>query len=400
LTGRVDVAIVGAGPYGLSIATHLRAAGIDFRIFGAPMRTWIEHMPDGMLLKSDGFASNLSDPGGALTLERFCEEQGIPYDHKRIPVSLDTFRAYGLAFQKRLVPEVEETDAVSIERDDRGFQIHLADGRTALASQVVLAVGITHFANVPPQFCRLPPDLFSHSSAHKDVGRFRDAEVTVLGAGASAIDLAIALKDAGARVTVVARSPHLKFASPPEPSPSLWSSVRRPTSPMGPGWRSRFYSDGPGLFYHLPQSVRLAVVRKHLGPGAGWAARDRFDGRVPSLVGCEILKTDIVGDRVRLTLAGPDGQKDHQTQHVIAATGYRVDLRRLTFLSPQICSQLGEVNQAPRLSTVFESSVPGLFFVGLASASSFGPMMRFACGSDWTARRITPRLRQTNRKRG
>lgn len=56
------VAIIGAGPYGLSIAAHLRAYGIPFRIFGAPLDSWRRHMPVGMMLKSDGFASSLSAP--------------------------------------------------------------------------------------------------------------------------------------------------------------------------------------------------------------------------------------------------------------------------------------------------------------------------------------------------
>jgi hypothetical protein len=167
---------------------------------------------------------------------------------------------------------------------------------------------------------------------------------------------------------------------------------------MGPGWQSRLYSDGPALFYHFPQALRMAIVKRHLGPGAGWAARERFEG-IPSLVGCEIAGAENVGDAVRLTLTGPDGQKRHQTEHVIAATGYRVDLRRLTFLDSGISSQLADANQTPRLSPCFESSLPGLFFVGLASANCFGPMMRFACGSEWTARRITPRLLELSRKR-
>src|SRR6516165_1462268 len=61
MTSEVDVAIVGAGPYGLSLAAHLQALGVEYRVFGRPMDTWRHHMPEGMLLKSDGFASSLSD---------------------------------------------------------------------------------------------------------------------------------------------------------------------------------------------------------------------------------------------------------------------------------------------------------------------------------------------------
>ncbi len=62
------VAIIGAGPYGLSIAAHLRSLGVDYRIFGRPLDTWRRQMPAGMMLKSDGFASNLSAPAGEGTL--------------------------------------------------------------------------------------------------------------------------------------------------------------------------------------------------------------------------------------------------------------------------------------------------------------------------------------------
>jgi cation diffusion facilitator CzcD-associated flavoprotein CzcO len=64
----LPVIIVGAGPYVLSIAAHLRARGIQFRIFGKPMETWRRHMPTGMLLKSEGFASDLYDGKRHLTL--------------------------------------------------------------------------------------------------------------------------------------------------------------------------------------------------------------------------------------------------------------------------------------------------------------------------------------------
>src|SRR5258705_12504617 len=70
MTASSEVAVVGAGPYGLSLATHLKAAGIDFRIFGNPMQVWRERMPEGVTIESDGFASNLSEPAAALTLNR------------------------------------------------------------------------------------------------------------------------------------------------------------------------------------------------------------------------------------------------------------------------------------------------------------------------------------------
>src|ERR1700719_1501399 len=97
----LNVAVIGAGPYGLSVAAHLRYHNVSFRIFGRLMDSWRAHMPKGMMLKSDGFASNIYDPGGSFTLRHFCAERGIEYSDTGIPVRLETFTTYGMAFKDR-----------------------------------------------------------------------------------------------------------------------------------------------------------------------------------------------------------------------------------------------------------------------------------------------------------
>jgi thioredoxin reductase len=394
-----EVAIVGAGPYGLSIAAHLRATGLSFRIFGSPMQSWRECMPTGMHLKSDGFASNLSDPKGSFTLRHFCAEQQIPYDDTRIPVRLDTFAAYGLEFQKRFAPELEQTKVTAIDRIPGGFSLKLANGEVARARNVVLAVGISHFHHVPPNLAGLPAQFLSHSSAHSSVEEFRGRNVTVLGGGASAADLAATLSESGAHVTIVARCSSFRFhTGPPAARRSLWERIRRPASGLGPGLRSRFFANFPWVFRYLPQTVRLRLVQTTFGPAGGWAVKERIVGRVPMMLGYTVKRAEILNGQVRLSLTGPDGSYiEHVTDHVFAATGYRVDLRRLTFLSPEICSQLRTVEHAPVVSTGFESSVPGLFFVGVAAANTFGPVLRFAFGADFTARRVTNALQRSAR---
>lgn len=387
-----DVAIVGAGPYGLTIAAHLRAAGVSVRIFGSPMLTWREHMPDGMLLKADGFASNLADPDGAFTLERYCRSAGIPYHDWRAPVRLETFREYGLAFQQRFVPELEDTQVEKIERRAPGFRLELDDGREAVARQVVLAVGISHFHVLPAVLMHLPAQFVTHSSAHANVDRFHGRAVTVIGAGASAIDLAVLLKDRGANVVLIARRASLRFNDPPLPRRSPWTRLRHPSSTIGPGWKPLFYTKAPGLFYRLPATVRRRLFKGFLGPAAGWPMKDRFIGRIPARLEQHIEKAEIRQERVWLLLSGPGGWTEHVADHVIAATGYQVDLRRLTFLSAEILSGIRMSDHAPRLSPYFETSVPGLYLVGMASRNCFGPVMQFSCGASWTAKRITRRL--------
>src|SRR5271154_5625659 len=146
----IDVAVIGAGPYGLSIAAHLRDRKVAFRIFGAPMSSWRNHMPAGTLLKSFGFASNLYDPGSTFTLAHFCQEQGLLYSDVVDPVSLETFIAYGMEFQKRFVPSLEQTDITSLCRSAEGFTLTTQTGEFVPASRVIVAVGITHFGYIPP----------------------------------------------------------------------------------------------------------------------------------------------------------------------------------------------------------------------------------------------------------
>src|SRR5438093_3644374 len=147
----LNTAIIGAGPYGLSVAAHFRQRGIPFRIFGRPMDSWLSHMPKGMMLKSDGFASDIYDPDRQFTLKQFCAEQGTKYADIGIPVRLDTFTAYGLAFRERMIPELKERMVAGLDRLPVGFRLRLDDGEVLAARRVVLAIGITHFSYVPPE---------------------------------------------------------------------------------------------------------------------------------------------------------------------------------------------------------------------------------------------------------
>lgn len=390
----VDVAVVGAGPYGLSIASHLRDAGVEHRIFGSPMRMWRTQMPNGMFLKSDGFASNLYAPGAGFKLGEYCAANGIAYADMGLPTSRSVFADYGEAFQRRLVPHLEQTDVAGIEQTATGFRLTLAGGERLAARRVVLAVGITHFAHMPGELAALPPGLVSHSSQHSDLSVFAGREMLVLGAGASALDSAALLADAGARVRLVARAPAIGFHNGPSGKPrSLIERLRAPSSGLGPGWRSRLCTDAPLLFHAMPERFRLLVVRRHLGAAPGWWTRAMVEGRVEFHLGQRIAAVAETGGRVRLDLVGADGARGTlAADHLIAATGYHPDVRRLGFLDPAVRQRLRTAGDAPVLSRNFESSVPGLYFVGPAAANSFGPVARFAFGAGFTARWLTRHL--------
>ncbi|MGC2251620.1 MAG: NAD(P)/FAD-dependent oxidoreductase, partial [Acidobacteriaceae bacterium] len=392
-----EVAIVGAGPYGLSIAAHLQSRGIHFAIFGPPMEVWQQHMPQGMLLKSDGFASNLSDPAGSFTLKQFCQARGLPYDDTRMPVPLETFINYGLAFQERLVPHLDARRVTKIERTADGFHLQVEDGESFQARRVIVAVGISHFAYVPGLLSHLPKDLLTHSSDHRDCSAWRGKKVTIIGAGASAVDIAALMHESGVDVTLVARASKIRFHNGPGTGRrSLWQRLRNPSSGLGPGWKSRIYTEAPGMFRHLPVNVRLRIVKNHLGPAPGWPMKARVQGKIPMLLGYSIAHAIASNGSVRLSLRAEDGSfHEHETDHVIAATGYKPDLRRLQFLDAAIRGEIRSLTNSPILSADFQSTVRGLYFVGIAAANDFGPMMRFAYGSDYTARRVARHLEKT-----
>jgi cation diffusion facilitator CzcD-associated flavoprotein CzcO len=393
----IDAAIVGAGPYGLSIAAHFRRSGISFRIFGRSMESWIEHMPKGMMLKSDGFASNLYDPESAYTLKRFCADRGIRYGDTGVPVSLDTFTSYGLAFRDRMVPELEDKLVVALDRAPEGFVLRLDSGETVRARRVVLAIGITHFKYTPENLAHLPEEFVTHSFQHHHLEPLRGRDVTVLGGGASAIDLAGLLQEAGSKVRLVARASSLKFHTTPDGRPrSLWQQIRHPQSGLGPGVRSRFFANAPMVFHYLPERWRVKAVRTSLGPSAGWPSKEKFVGKVEQLLGYSVQRTEIHEGKVRLSLRAADGsERELSTEHVIAGTGYKVDLTRLKFLSDDVRSRIRLVQGSPALSSSFECSVPGLYFAGVAAANSFGPVMRFAFGAGFAAERLTKAMEKS-----
>jgi thioredoxin reductase len=390
----VDVAVVGAGPYGLSVTAHLRSLGLSVRTFGKPMNLWQSAMPSGMFLKSQPFASNLSDPAHAYTLEAFSRESGIPYVSYGVPVALETFVAYGNWFQRKQVPDLEEVLITNIAREGNTFVLSTGEGDTARARTVVVAVGVEHFAHLPEPYASLPRQICTHASAHVDLRVFKDSDVTFIGGGQSALESAALASEHGANVRVVIRAPELRWnGAPLPPDRPFLQQLREPEAGLGSGWTTWFYSTRADMFTYLPAVRRAKIARTALGPaGAHWL-RSRVEGKIQVLRGHAVVGVDSGKDKVRLRLRdGSRRQVEIVTDHVIAATGYRPDLRRLGFLDTEIASRLDRNGEAPRVDRDFQSSVPGLYFVGPAVASTFGPAMRFVYGSDFAARRLSTRL--------
>uniref|UniRef100_A0AAU2K3Y2 NAD(P)-binding domain-containing protein n=1 Tax=Streptomyces sp. NBC_00049 TaxID=2903617 RepID=A0AAU2K3Y2_9ACTN len=392
-----DLVVIGAGPYGLSIAAHAAGAGLDVRLLGRPMASWRDHMPDGMYLKSEPWSSNLSAPDGRYTLADYCATLGLTAEHGT-PLPIGTFSAYGMWFARHAAPEVEEVTVTEVTPQGAGFRVRTAEGPPLLARTVALAVGVMPFAHVPRALRDLPPAHYSHSSGHRDLARFAGREVAVLGAGQAALETAALLAEQGARPCLVARRSRLNWNTVPQPlSRPRLRALREPHSGLGTGWRSWVWSELPWAVRRMPAATRERIAATALGPAGAWWLRDRFERRVPVMLGHELHRAVAVGGRTRLGLTTRAGESVVlDTDHVIAATGFSPDLARLGLLDARLRAPLETVGRTrtPELSPGFESSWPGLFFAGLVTAPSFGPSMRFVHGAGFTAGRLVGGVRR------
>jgi thioredoxin reductase len=389
-----DTVIVGAGPYGLSIAAHLRAAGLQFQLFGTPLESWRAFMPAGMVLKSEAFASNLWDPQRKFTLQRYSTEHKIPYQRSGRPLPLSVFLDYADWFRRRAVGEVSPAKIRRITRGIEDFTLEFEDQPPVRARRVILATGHMAFRYIPPELANIDEPFCLHSSRIGDVRTFRGRDVAILGAGQSAIETAALLHEAGATVTLVARCNRLLWNDPPSNKPHSWAnSLTRPESGLGMGWRSWAVSELPQLFRRLfSEEKRHRFVAGSWGPSGAWWLRERFENRFATLLGCRIRSAVRVGERLRLVLEQANGASELETDQVIAGTGFKVDIDRLGFIDPSLRTRIAREAAAPLLDAHFQTSVPGLFIVGVASAPTFGPVMRFMYGAKHVAPVLTRHL--------
>jgi cation diffusion facilitator CzcD-associated flavoprotein CzcO len=375
-----DVAIVGAGPYGLSAAAHLqRVPGIHVRVFGEPMGFWKNQMPERMLLRSPYPASNLSDPDARLTLDAFCVRTG-----RRIPapIPLDRFVEYGLWFQHEAAPDVDRRLVARVDREPESFRLTLVDGEVFVSRRVVIATGIGPFSSRPPEFQGLPADLVTHSSDERSVRRFSGKRVVVVGAGQSALESAALIHEAGGHVEVIARTPRVHWLGWRTRLERLGPIVKLLYSPydIGPAGVSRIVAL-PDLVKYLPRPIQDRFRVRALRPaGARWLIGRMAN--VPISTARSVVKAVPFGDELHLEL---DDGTSRRVDHVLLGTGYRVDVSRYPFLPFELSRSLLRSDGFPRLSRGFESSVPGLHFLGAPSAWTFGPLMYFVAGTKYAA---------------
>lgn len=384
-----EVAVIGAGPYGLSVAAHLKRAGIATHVFGEPMGFWRQNMPKGMRIRSPWRATHLSDPDGALSLDAYASNCGVD---RGKPLSLEKFVAYGEWFQRQAVPDVDRRAVRLIDTAGNGFRLELADGGTLSADRVVVATGLLNQDYWPAPFQNLPRALVSHASEHADLSRFRGKHVAVIGRGQSACESAALLNEAGAAVEMISHGPiHWLGVSTNGTGKTLRRRLREmlaSPSEVGP-FPLSWLVEMPGLVRLLPPQMRGEFTRRCLKPGAtGWL-KPRFTGIVCN-AGRVITGARVLGDRVALDLDNAARTFDH----VLLGTGYRIDISRIGILAPQLLERIARADGSPVLAPGFESSVPKLHFVGCYAVKSFGPLLRFIAGASYAARAIADAARR------
>jgi FAD-dependent urate hydroxylase len=390
-----QVAVIGAGPYGLAAAAHLRAAGVETRIFGETLEFWRKNMPQEMRLRSPWRGSHIADPEKRFTLDRFAENGCI----ERVePLPLEDFIKYGNWFQHQVLPDLDRRKVQRVDLEAGLFRLKLEDGELVYAKRVVMATGLAKQGLIPWEFQELPAALVSHSSEHSSFEAFRGKRVAVIGRGQSACESAAILSEQGAHVELISRGKiHWIGSENPgakDGSGFLWNVFDKlnPPSPVGP-LPLNWLADQPDLMRRLPDGLRRIVSAHGLRPAATAWLKPRT-GEVQTLCGRTVLHAEAKGSRLAMHF---DKGSPSTVDHVILATGFRVDISKQGILSPGLTGKIELLDGCPRLNAGLESSVTGLHFAGAAAVPSMGPELRFVWGAGYAARALTRRVLNRHR---
>jgi cation diffusion facilitator CzcD-associated flavoprotein CzcO len=381
-----EVAVIGAGPYGLSAAAHLKAKGIDVRAFGEPMEFWGTKMPEGMLLRSPRVASNISDPEHAFSIEAY---EAAAQIGASAPLPLDTFVEYGRWFRHQLGSDLDQRIVARVDRLQQGFQLTLEDGERIRSNRVVVAAGIGPFRKRPAVFRDLSSHYVSHCYEGRNVRNFRGKKIAVIGAGQSALESAALLHEAGADVELIVRNSHLRWIGMHKWLHQLGPISRLLYSPhdVGPLGISRLVAY-PKLMSYVPLKLRDGIRKRAVRPaGSRWLPERLVSVKITT--GCEVSEAMVMRHGLALKL---NDDSERLVDHVILGTGYEVDISRYDFLSPELVREVQKFDGYPKLSSGFSSSIPGLHFIGATAARSFGPLLYFVAGTEFASRELVSHI--------
>ncbi|GLZ52698.1 FAD-dependent oxidoreductase [Actinomycetospora sp. NBRC 106378] len=388
MTDTTEVAVVGAGPYGLAATAFLRHQGTDTHTFGEVMGSWRHQMPRGMILRSKERASSIAHPVPGHTITAWARAHDVALDN---PASLEHFLAYGDWLAARVVPDLDTRRVAQVVREGSGFSVGLDDGDRVHAERVVVAVGLHNMERGVPELADLPEGAVSHVAEHEDLSTFANRRVLVVGLGQSALENAAILADLGVDVTVTARASAVHWLGPHRPAdappPTFRQRWRVPPTDVG-GRATGWLAAAPEAYRRLPERLQLEVRRRCLFPAGSHNLRARLE-HVPFELGRRITAATAADGVVTVTLA--DGTV-LTADHVMVGSGYDIDVTRYDLLDKELLSELDLADGSPVLGAGFESSVPGLHFLGAPAVRSFGPVNRFVTGTWYAAPELARRV--------
>jgi len=391
---KCDVAIIGAGPYGLSAAAHLsQVKGLDVVLLGEPMSFWARHMPEEMCLRSPWAGSHLADPGNQFTLDSY---RAVTGNHRLAdPVPVRDFIQYGHWFQQHAALPADRRNVIRVDPAPEGYRLTFDAGAELQAQRVVVAAGIQPFAFSPPMFQGFPRSLVTHTSEQRGFAGFRGKRVLVIGGGQSALEAAVFLHEAGAQVEVLLRKSGLYWLERRRWMHSaLFRRMFYGAGEIGPAGASLLIQR-PALFRHLPRRIQRRWEERAMRPAvAHWLKARTQEITVRAERFPAVARVEGESLRVRLN----DGS-ERCVEHVVLGTGYRVNIALYPFLGREVLAGIEMADGNPRLGAGLESSLPGLHFLGAPAARSFGPLMRFVAGAGFASRALHRHILQAGARR-
>lgn len=385
MAGSTDVAVVGAGPYGLAATAFLRHQGTSTHTFGEVMGSWRHQMPRGMILRSKERASSIAHPVPGHTITSWARAHDVALDN---PATLQHFLDYGDWIGERVVPDLDHRRVEQVVREGSGFSVHLDDGEAMHAERVVMAVGLRNMERFVPELDHLPEGSVSHVAHHEDLSVFAGKRVLVLGLGQSALENAAILADLGVDVSVTARAKATHWLGPHRAGePTFRQKWRVPPTDVG-GRATGWIAAAPETYRRLPERLQLEVRRRCLFPAGSHNLRARLE-HVPFHLGRGIVSAEHTGGEIVVTLQ--DGST-LTADHIMTGSGYDIDVSRYDLLDKELLGELTLLDGFPKLGNGFESSVPGLHFLGAPAVRSFGPVNRFVTGTWYAAPELARRI--------
>ncbi len=215
------------------------------------------------------------------------------------------------------------------------------------------------------------------------------------------------MSEIGARVRLLVRGDAVNWSREPRTSNGIASRLLRARVGLGRGWDSNnpwllamsfLLSEYPGTFHKMSLRQRKRILDTSWGPSGAWWLRNRVEGKLEISTQTEVRSATVRNGRIEVEVDSGNGTSTFSADHVVLATGFKVDMTRHAFLSSEILSSLSLVDGSPGLTSNFETSVPNLYVLGPAAAMSFGPALRFIYGARYAvpqvARHIGARFRR------